>query len=71
MDTDELVTVAAFPDVPEAELARQRLELEGVAAFVLSAQTTGVMPYLTASSGGVRVQVKRVDLEKAREILDS
>jgi putative signal transducing protein len=66
---DDLVTVTTFPDVPEAELARDRLKLEGVTAFVLSAQTTGVMPFLTASSGGVRVQVKREDLAKAKEIL--
>lgn len=68
---DDLVTVMTFADVPEAELARERLQLEGVTAFVLSAQTTGVMPFLTASSGGVRVQVKRDDLAKAKEILGS
>jgi hypothetical protein len=68
---DDLVTVTTFPDVPEAELARERLELEGVVAFVLSAQTTGVMPFLTASSGGVHVKVKPQDLVKAREILGS
>jgi hypothetical protein len=68
---DDLVTVTTFPDVPEAELARERLALEGVSAFVLSAQTTGVMPFLAASAGGVRVQVKRQDLAKAKEILGS
>jgi hypothetical protein len=68
---DDLVTVTTFPDVPEAQLARERLELEGVRAFVLSAQTTGVMPFLTASSGGVHVKVKPEDLAKAKEILGS
>jgi hypothetical protein len=65
---DELVTVATFPDVAEAELAKERLELEGVRAFVIGAQTAGVMPYL-ASSNGVRVQVEAKDHLKAREIL--
>jgi hypothetical protein len=65
---DELVTVATFPDVAEAELAKERLELEGVRAFVIGAQTAGVMPYL-ASSNGVRVQVEPKDRERAREIL--
>ena len=32
---DELVTVASFADVAEAELAKERLELEGVRAFVV------------------------------------
>jgi hypothetical protein len=66
---DDLVTVAAYPDAAEALLAKERLELEGVRAFVLDAQTAGVMPYLTSSTGGVRVQVAARDLQKACEIL--
>jgi hypothetical protein len=66
---DDLVTVASFPDVAEALLAKERLELEGILAFVADQQTAGVMPYLTSSSGGVRVQVKPADLERAQEIL--
>ena len=70
MGTEEdLVTVATFPDVSEAELARERLELEGVRAFVMDGQASGVMPYLANAMGGVRVQVEPKDAEKAREIL--
>jgi hypothetical protein len=67
---DELITVASFTDVSEAELARERLELEGIRAFVVDAQTAGVMPFLTSSTGGVRVQVQPQDLERAREVLE-
>jgi hypothetical protein len=67
----DLVTVATFPDVAEAELARERLESEGVQAFVIDGQTSGVMPYLANAMGGVRVQVNPKDEEKAREILGS
>jgi hypothetical protein len=66
---DELVTVAAFPDVAEAELAKERLELEGILAFVIDAQAAGVMPYLAGAMGGVRVQVEPKDVERAKEIL--
>jgi hypothetical protein len=66
---DDLVTVASYPDASEAELARERLELEGVAAFVIGGQTAGVMPFLTGPTGGVRVQVARLDADRAREIL--
>jgi hypothetical protein len=66
---DDLVTVASFPDVAEAELARERLETEGIRAFVVGAQTAGVMPYLASASGGVRVQVAPKDIERATEIL--
>jgi hypothetical protein len=65
---DELMTVATFHDVPQAELARERLELEGIRAFVIGAQSAGVMPFLPDSSG-IRVQVEPKDLERAREIL--
>jgi hypothetical protein len=66
---DDLVTVAAFADVSQAELARERLELEGITAFVIDGQTAGIMPYLTSATGGVRVQVKPTDSDRAREIL--
>lgn len=68
---EEPVTVASFPDVAEAELAKERLELEGIVAFVVDAQTAGVMPYLTSSTGGVRVQVRQRDAARAREVLSS
>ena len=67
---DELVTVATFKDTPEAELARERLELEGIRAFVMDGQAGGVMPYL-AESMGIRLQVEPQDAEKAKEILGS
>mgnify|MGYP001239273622 CR=1 FL=1 len=66
---DELVTVATYPDVAEAQLTKERLELEGIRAFVIDAQTAGVMPFLTSATGGVRVQVDAKDQARAREIL--
>jgi hypothetical protein len=66
---DDLVTIASFPDVAEAQLAKERLELEGIRAFVIGAQTVGVMPFLTGPTGGVRVQVGPQDVERAKEIL--
>jgi Putative prokaryotic signal transducing protein len=66
---DDLVTVASFPDVAEAELAKERLELEGIRAFVIDGQIVGVMPFLTNATGGVRVQVEPRDVERATEIL--
>jgi hypothetical protein len=68
---DELITVASFAGVPEAELARERLELEGIQAFAIDAQTAGVMPFLAGTSGRVRVQVAPKDVERAKEILGS
>ena len=66
----DLVTVASFLDTAEAELARERLGLEGISAFVIGAQTAGVMPFLTGPTGGVRLQVAPGDVERAREVLE-
>jgi len=65
----DLVTVATFPDVAEAELAKERLKLEGIQAFVIDAAAVGVMPYLANAMGGVRVQVDPGDAARAKEIL--
>jgi hypothetical protein len=71
MDGVDLVTVATFSDAPEAQLARERLELEGIRAFVFDDQTAGVMPFLAGSMGGVRLQVAPEDEQRSREILGS
>ena len=68
-DRVDLVSVASFPDLPEAELAKERLENEGIQAFVLHANTAGVMPFLSSGEGGIHVQVAGADAERAREIL--
>jgi hypothetical protein len=65
---DDLTTVATFTNTAEAQLARERLENEGVVAFVIEGVTGGTMPYLM-QGGGVHLQVRNEDLEKAKEIL--
>jgi hypothetical protein len=64
----ELVTVATFSSVLEAEMAKERLESEGIAALVADGGAGGVMPFI-ASSSGVRVQVAETEVERAKEIL--
>ena len=67
----DLVSIATFPDVPEAKLAKERLELEGIPAFVFSENTAGILPFLNSGTGGIRVQVGADDADRAREILGS
>lgn len=67
----DLVTVATFADLPEAELCKQRLASEHVEAFVLHGNTNSLMPFLTAGEGGIHVQVKAEDAGRAKEILGS
>ena len=67
---NDLTTVATFNNTAEAGLAKERLELEGVEAFVLQGVAGGLLPYLM-QGGGIHLRVKNEDLEKAREILGS
>jgi hypothetical protein len=69
-DQDKLVTIATFPDLPEAELAKERLENESIPAFVLHGGSAGVLPGVTTAAG-IQVQVNASDIAKAREVLES
>jgi hypothetical protein len=64
----DLVTIAHFNTVIEAEMAKSQLGAEGIGAFLAGAGTLGVMPYL-GPSGGIQLQVAEDDVERAREVL--
>src|SRR3954469_12409743 len=61
------VTVARYLDVTEAQLARVRLGGEDIEAFVI--EGAGFNPLLTGAVGGVLLQVRERDQDRAREIL--
>jgi putative signal transducing protein len=61
------ITVARYLDVTEAQLARVRLGGEGIEAFVI--EGTGFNPLLNGASGGVQLQVRERDLDRAQAIL--
>jgi len=65
---DELTTVATFSNTAEAELARERLQLEGITAFVVGTVTAHVVAHI-AEGGGLELQVGTDDAAQAREIL--
>jgi hypothetical protein len=64
-----LQVIAAFENTFEAEIARGRLESEGVLAFVHDAQTVAMNWTLSNAVGGVKLAVRTVDAERALEIL--
>jgi hypothetical protein len=66
--SDELVTIATFETPVEAELAKLRLEGEGVLCFVHGAHVAG-MQMFGLSLGGVALQVRPADADQALEIL--
>jgi hypothetical protein len=69
-DAPGMATVARFSNVIEAEMAKTRLESEGIFALTADGATASVAPHLSLAIGGVRLQVREDDLEEASAILD-
>lgn len=61
------VTIAKYLDLTEAQLAKVRLGGEGIEAFVIDG--SGFNPLLAGASGGVQLQVRERDIDRARAIL--
>jgi hypothetical protein len=67
---DELETVAAFHDLTQAQAARAVLEGEDVSSQLLD-ETTGSLDWgLMPAMGGLRLQVPKNQVPRARKILD-
>ncbi len=66
---DDLVTIMKFPSPVDAEIAKSRLESEGIPAFLGNELASGMMPFLSSGLGGVSLQVAAHDAERAKEIL--
>lgn len=67
---DELITVATFGDALTAEMARNRLEVEGIRAMVMDRETSAMAWHLTQAIGGVKLLIAARDEDRAIEILD-
>lgn len=67
---DALVTVATYDDAVSARLALNHLQEAGLAA-VISDENTVAMDWLLANAvGGIKVQVDRKQILRAREVLE-
>ena len=64
-----LVLLDAFPSALIAEMVKDRLDAEGIPAFVDGANTAAVFAGAEAVVGGARVMVAPEDLEEARGVL--
>ena len=64
------VTIATYMDIPLAELARAKLESEGIYCFLQGKHHIGVNWLYSNALGGVRLQVRQEDEAVARKILE-
>lgn len=65
------VCIKVFIHRYEAEMAQELLESAGINSFILSDDCGGMYPPLDLGKEGLRLMIRRVDLEEAREILES
>ncbi|KZL49250.1 MULTISPECIES: putative signal transducing protein [Cyanophyceae] len=68
---NSFVTVATFTNSLEANLAKQRLEAEGVKCLLLNESTVNVAWHLSVAVGWIQLQVPEVNVDLAKSILVS
>ena len=68
---EELITIANFSHPTEADPVVAWLESEGIACFVTNEHTVTMNWLYSNAIGGVGVQVKAADVERANEILQA
>jgi hypothetical protein len=66
-----LITIANFPYPIDANLAKSRLEAEGIDCVLTNEHIAGMNWYWPLAIGGVGLQVAESDAERAVEILES
>ncbi|HEY1808667.1 MAG TPA: DUF2007 domain-containing protein [Acidobacteriaceae bacterium] len=66
----DLMTIARYRDLPEADLARGLLESAGITAWIQDDNLVRMDWFYSNAVGGVRLQVDAVHADAAREILD-
>jgi hypothetical protein len=67
---DDIVTLTRFGELPAAQLLCGRLESEGIECFIPDEIMAGQTWHLNRAIGGIRVQVRRADLDQAKQVLD-
>lgn|SRR5512146_2904084 len=64
-----LVTLATFRDLPEALLAKGKLESAGIACFLADDNMVRTDWFWSNAIGGVKLKVEQEDVEAAMEVL--
>src|SRR5215207_2944578 len=70
-EMERLVTVATFTSPWEAQLARARLEAEGIESMIADEHVVRLDWAISNAVGGVKLQVRKEDAESAAAALTS
>lgn len=66
----QLKTIASFRDLSLAELAKAKLESEGILCFLQNKNMVAIDWGLSFATGGVKLQTPEDSVEAAKQILD-
>ena len=69
MTSDDLVTIASFPNPIEAHIAKGKLESEGIDSYVANDTLFSINPGYVWADGGVHLRVRESDAPRALRIL--
>lgn len=67
----DFVEIAEYRDLPIAELAKAKLDSEGVACYLTNKQYVGMNWLYSQAIGGVKLFVKKRDENMAKSILET
>ena len=67
-DTD-LIAIASFENLSEAEVARSVLAAEGISVVFRDQPLASLLPPIALANGGIVLCVAEDEVEKAREVL--
>jgi hypothetical protein len=70
MPPETFATATVAPDLAAAQIVRGALEAEGITCFLPDEQTAGQLWHLSRALGGIRVEVRAEDLDRARAVLE-
>lgn len=66
---DEMVTIATYASPQEASIPHGALIEEGIAAYLANEETANTLSYVGSAVGGVQLQVRREDAQRAADFL--
>ena len=69
LEARDLVTIRQFRDLPEALLAKGALDSAGIECFLVDQNMVRMDWFISNLLGGIKLQVKREDLEEASAVL--
>ncbi len=69
LDDRNLVAIASFENLSEAEVAKSLLSAEGIAVAIRDQPLASLLPPVALANGGLTLLVSEDEVDRAREIL--